>query len=431
MNKNEKSIRIFSALILTAFAAAVLYFAGSIVFALKQGPERAERDFIKLSDQINSDAASLNRYQASEHKYIAAFIIYSQQNTLFAYPASSNLIQTDTAGTPVLRNSSPFIKIFNTSLSVSQMPNTVLSAAIYTLHPSDIYNPARISFLAVLVCTLAVFTVLVYYAASAKTSAPDTENTSEKTIPDYAMQSEDIDFNAASDYNGIAEYDTEDVYDEAEQSMVVQNSLPSFAEPDLPLQPEMEYEEKTGTEAQPEVHNSEPFADPMGLFSPATGVGWESYLETRLDAELVRSSSSEQDLALILLRIRGGEQRPDILAKAAAILIEIFKFRDFVFEYKKDGFAGILLNMNLDQAMVLAETLYTRLCDLLKNEYMDAKPAIGISTKSLRLLPGSRLLTEAAQALEKALCEKDMPIVAFRVNPDKYRRFVAESGTDM
>ena len=57
--------------------------------------------------------------------------------------------------------------------------------------------------------------------------------------------------------------------------------------------------------------------------------------------------------------------------------------------------------------------------------------AIGISTKSLRLLPGSRLLTEAAQALEKALCEKDMPIVAFRVNPDKYRRFVAESGTDM
>ena len=245
------------------------------------------------------------------------------------------------------------------------------------------------------------------------------------------MQSEDIDFNAASDYNGIAEYDTEDVYDEAEQSMAVQNSLPSFAEPDLPLQPEMEYEEKTGTEAQPEAHNSEPFADPMGLFSPATGVGWESYLETRLDAELVRSSSSEQDLALILLRIRGGEQRPDILAKAAAILIEIFKFRDFVFEYKKDGFAGILLNMNLDQAMVLAETLYTRLCDLLKNEYMDEKPAIGISTKSLRLLPGSRLLTEAAQALEKALCEKDMPIVAFRVNPDKYRRFVAESGTDM
>ena len=194
MNKNEKSIRIFSALILTAFAAAVLYFAGSIVFALKQGPERAERDFIKLSDQINSDAASLNRYQASEHKYIAAFIIYSQQNTLFAYPASSNLIQTDTAGTPVLRNSSPFIKIFNTSLSVSQMPNTVLSAAIYTLHPSDIYNPARISFLAVLVCTLAVFTVLVYYAASAKTNASDTENTSEKIISDYAMQSEDIDF---------------------------------------------------------------------------------------------------------------------------------------------------------------------------------------------------------------------------------------------
>lgn len=431
MNKNEKSIRIFSALILTAFAAAVLYFAGSIIFTLKQGPERAEQEFIKLSDQINSDAASLNRYQANEHKYIAAFVIHSQQNTLFAYPSASNLIQTDAAGTPMLRNSSPFIKIFNTSLNTSQIPNAVLSAAIYTLHPSDIYNPARISFLAVLVCTLSVFTVLVYYAASAKTSETESENTDEKIIPDYAMQSEDIGFNEMPDYNDMGEYDTDHVYDEVEQSVVVQDSLPSFDTPTLPLQPEMEYEEKTGTEAQPQAHNSEPFADPMSLFSPATGVGWESYLETRLDAELVRSSSSEQDLALVLLRLRGGEQRPDVLAKAAAILIDTFKFRDFVFEYKKDGFAGILLNMNLDQAMVLAETLYTRLCDLLKSEYMDEKPAIGISTKSLRLLPGSRLLTEASQALEKALCEKDMPIVAFRVNPDKYRRFVAESGTDM
>ena len=55
MNKNEKSIRIFSALILTAFAAAVLYFAGSIVFALKQGPERAERIIISFLESGSND----------------------------------------------------------------------------------------------------------------------------------------------------------------------------------------------------------------------------------------------------------------------------------------------------------------------------------------------------------------------------------------
>ena len=110
-----------------------------------------------------------------------------------------------------------------------------------------------------------------------------------------------------------------------------------------------------------------------------------------------------------------------------AVLLDFFKFRDFVFEYKKDGFAGILLNINLDQAMVLAEAMHTQLKELLESENIREKLAIGISTRSLRLLPGSRLITEANQALEKAFGETGLPIVAFRVNPDKYRQFVADA----
>ena len=77
--------------------------------------------------------------------------------------------------------------------------------------------------------------------------------------------------------------------------------------------------------------------------------------------------------------------------------------------------------------MVLAEAMHTQLKDLLESENIREKLAIGISTRSLRLLPGSRLITEANQALEKAFDETGLPIVAFRVNPDKYRQFVADT----
>ena len=68
----------------------------------------------------------------------------------------------DALGMLSLKTSSPFIKVFSTTVSVSSKENTVLTAAVYTLHPSDIYNPARLSFLVVLACMLSVFAVLIY-----------------------------------------------------------------------------------------------------------------------------------------------------------------------------------------------------------------------------------------------------------------------------
>ena len=77
--------------------------------------------------------------------------------------------------------------------------------------------------------------------------------------------------------------------------------------------------------------------------------------------------------------------------------------------------------------MILAETVYKQFKELLESENITLKPALGISTRNLRLLPGSRLIDEADKALHKAFGETEMPIVAFRVNPDKYRQFIADS----
>ena len=58
------------------------------------------------------------------------------------------------------------------------------------------------------------------------------------------------------------------------------------------------------------------------------------------------------------------------------------------------------------------------------------KISIWISSRSFRLIPGKRLITEAEEALSRAMDDQETAIVAFRVNPEKYRQYIAESSID-
>ena len=172
--------------------------------------------------------------------------------------------------------------------------------------------------------------------------------------------------------------------------------------------------------------NAEEPGSPKGLFSPESGFGWESYLKSRLESELVRSASSEQDLALMLLRIQGLDKKSPCYNAICKLLQEIFQFKDLIFEYKNDGFAIIDQNKDVDKAMETAEKLFTEIMSILNKWNSNAKTTIGISTRSLRLMSADRLETEAEQALIHADADADSPIVAFRVNPEKYRKYIAE-----
>lgn len=168
-------------------------------------------------------------------------------------------------------------------------------------------------------------------------------------------------------------------------------------------------------------------SDPMGLFSDVTGLGWASYLEPRLDSELIRATSSEQDLSLVFLQIKELNENIKAKKQIATILLQHFKFRDFVFEYTDDSFAGVLVNVDLDQCMVICENLYSDIKDYLLSENLSYEVGIGVSTRCLRIIPATRIITESQQALARAFEEEDLPIVAFRVNPEKYRDYVTNT----
>ena len=109
-------------------------------------------------------------------------------------------------------------------------------------------------------------------------------------------------------------------------------------------------------------------------------------------------------------------------------MLDFFQFKDFLFEFKEDGFAAIIQGKDVDQALQSAQVLHSNLKGALTAAGQSENPQIGISSRSLRLITAERLKNEAEQALLHAADDPASPIIAFRVNPEKYRRFI--SGQD-
>lgn len=242
--------------------------------------------------------------------------------------------------------------------------------------------------------------------------APESEEVAEEGIEDDAFE-EPL---AAPELEAAAPYDDDDFPDisEPERDAVLQDTLSSDTE-EVPLS-----EHATAdVSEEPETHK--------GLFSPQTGFGWEEYMIPRLDRELVHAASSEQDLALMYIKITSLEWNTEAGRDISELISQTVKFNDLVFEYKTDG-AGctaLFQNTDINEALTIAENMHTDIISHLAKYSLYNRVCIGISSRSLRLISGSRLSNEAEQALSRALEDKDSPIIAFKVNPEKYRNYLA------
>ena len=200
------------------------------------------------------------------------------------------------------------------------------------------------------------------------------------------------------------------------------------SEPAYVAEPEVVAPQTEVFTSEPQVVDPEPAhsnTEPSGLFSPVTGFDWEAYLEERLDSELIRSASSEEDIGLMMIRIQGLDRTDERNKAIYDKLLDFYKFRDLIFEYGSDGFSCIVHSVNVDSALDMAEQVYIALSKILKENDMNNEIGIGISTRSFRLIPGKRIFEEAEQALIRAFTDPETAIVAFRVDPEKYRQFIS------
>ena len=183
-----------------------------------------------------------------------------------------------------------------------------------------------------------------------------------------------------------------------------------------PLRPDAEPREETSPETEPTPSGSHS----NGLFSPRTKLTWFVYLEEKLTLELKRAASFDQDLALLLFACDRGLDDTDYL-KIAGMIVDFFNFQDLCFEYRDSSYAVIIPNIDLDGAIGKAEAFRKR---LETKGHGSCPLSFGLSSRNGRLMSGSRLMREADNALRKALPDPG-EIIAFRVDPQKYRSYIA------
>lgn len=213
-------------------------------------------------------------------------------------------------------------------------------------------------------------------------------------------------------------------------------SLPSMPETKRTLSPEemvlkplppLETKKEVEESPRPEKRKTVP----EGLFSSITGFCWEEYMLPRLDSELMRAASSDQDLALLTLSIPKFNWDSESGKAVCKLIQDTFRFRDMIFEYGDSGCTIIVQGLSSKQVKDKAENLHTDIISGFAKRHEYHIVSIGIANRALRLISGSRLANESVQALLRAQSDTDSPIVEFKIDFEKYKSFIAGEGTRM
>ena len=463
------------------FAFAISLFGVNIYKEYSQGQSRANQRYNTLVTDIksyNSIDKEISENSLSNLKSVLkdfndfSFIQINLNNSeILKYPkdASADLTVSNLTKT--------FSSNFNT-----QNGQFEILCNMYLLRPSSIYYYAKISFIIILIVTIITIILIFYINSQEKqfsakvSSETDSELLSENDFDSKLQLDEnlsgsssevassfiqqnsvnsidlDIDLSSESGQNKNSfDEDSEQISD-LEKNTEMNTEIQQTDSEDGALNPEDKNNEDSQTENEekeipaslpdyespviiessdvkenndaentPASDSSE--SNPSGLFNPVTGLGWESYLDTRLENEINRAISSEIDISVFIINIPNLERESEESKKVSEYLSLQFQFKDLLFEYKNDCIVAIKISMNLDDALNFADKIHAEIMQIINQK----ECYIGISTRSIRIVSSERLLNEAWAALEHAKQEEDSPIIAFRVDADKYRQFLEQN----
>lgn len=349
---------------------------------------------------------------------------------------------------------SKLTKTFSKEIIVNTEP-ILIDCNIYLIRPDSIFYYARVSFLMILIITIITIIMIIYLNLSEQTSdvislteeEVEDENDEEKNIETDSDEDLDAEENETEKINNDAdvaaeteserEVKVEDTGDfgslkekaeETEEDHKLAEVTPEevkaiLAEPltDEQTKPEEEAAAEPAKLPLDEVAPAKTEESPAGLFDPDTGIGWESYLLTRLNNEIDRATASEIDLSLFVVKLPEVDMKSEVFKNVCNYLAIQFQFKDLLFEHKNDSIIAIKISMNVDEALNLADKLYSDICNILNNKNC----RIGISSRSIRMVSGERLILEAEQAIEHS--DADSPVIAFRVDSEKYRQLMEQN----
>ena len=444
-------------LVYTIFAAFIFIFSLSFFgFNLyREFSTNVEKSETKIS-RLTNDIRTISYNQNENTDFYAKSI-----KDAIGDPSAFAFIQVKRSGETVVlypsgklkeETSSRLTKTFESRLLVNEQPLEVYFN-VYLIRPDSIFYYGRISFLLILIITLITVIMIIYLNMSETSSnvisLTEDENTDDEENTDFSESSED---NTLNEENIESDEDSETT---AESTTEGENKIVNDAENKLQSETEANEEiekEAADTEVTPEEVKaifSEPLTDaqledkeekaklpieevqpspadtsendPAGLFNPESGIGWESYLMTRLNNEIDRATASEIDLALFVFKLENINKKSESFKNVCNYLGIQFQFKDLLFEYKDDYIVAIKISMGVDEAIPLADKLHSDICNIINA----TNCRIGISSRSIRMVSGERLLLEALQAIEHS--DSQSPVIAFRVDSEKYRQLMEKN----
>lgn len=421
----RKSITIYSSIIAILFCISILFFAFNLYSELKYSNERCNKTFTQLTEHIknsNYEKNLLNNILQTND--CAAYSIVQNGKILLNYPETLNENLNN------LENSK-FIKLYNKQL-IDNNNVTQISIALYTLRPSVIFYYAGISFVIILIGTVLTIILIIYtYANENKT-----QNTKKEEI-----KTQDNNFNINDENQNKEELIDSIITDESieqiewdetpkiiqeENILTVNDNINDFTDEDIKenTNNEEQKEEYTTTKLPYEENfNNSIITDVQDKYSSITGITKASFIENKLDKDLVYAASSEQDLSLFIIKIENYDYSNEKTKEIINILLEQFLYKDNIFEYEENSFAIIKNDLSIEEAEEKAEIIYSKIKSILNENQI----FIGISSRAQRMLSAKRLLNEAWQALMHSISDDNNKITGFHIDIEKYREYISNN----
>ncbi len=458
----SKNFKLFVVLIPAVFVAALIYLAAGVYADKKEGPVKAQARF---EDLISKTAVTASNFEPGTMQFSAQFIrdigqiddfaalkLVLNGATIYSYPREG-------LSGPAAEFVSTFSKTFSTKYG-----NTLeLSASVYILKTESIYSHARVSFLLILIGTVAAALILLLSDEKSQkseengilslkkkiASAEKSGRFSKKTADEDSIEFVDENIDEASQLENPVEENVtlqeeeeavespaensgelkEDDYDEEidlqfsdatdYEDSFEKDGESSFNALDDDLTIE-EYEETS--ESQANENSPEAVAD---ADSDTQGeILEQSKLYENLTGELTKASENNEDLSVIVLKIENLDRGNLVSKKIVGLLKEKIATKGSIYAFNTDSYALTLNDTALDGAFATASELQSQISEILKSESMENIVTLGVAARTSRNLDGKTLVTEALQAQKHAEEDPSSAVVAFRVNPEKYRQYV-------
>jgi len=398
--KSSKVSSVIAALCIMVYIGAITFGAVQIIINLGERQNLAEKEFYDLADRATTSSVFLGfmteAYQATIGDFLGASdtllgVIITSSGGEYAFEKYSGSGIVWTADSPRFKTGLGLSgNAFFLPLGIEGQRNVTIQANYGQIDYAFWQKILKQTLLAILSALIVAFITLLV----------------ERTIKNRA------------DYKKAETSGDSTVDDSGEWESQFDDPIPS----DITEPSAAEYD------AQSEEWKEE---EPRGLYNPRGNIGWDSYTNDRLAAELHRCSSFEQDLVFLAMELTSQEKVSDSLYNMFTDeAVNLFSLRDLIFGKGDNGIAIIMPNADLDEGISKSEKFHSRIISKLRelNGSQSGAPGIelniGLSSRSGRLIEADRLILEANSALEKAIADPVTHIVAFKSDPEKYRKFI-------